>query len=137
MEPADSSAATVGLSQSDYDALEAYLADRQDSAMQRAADAAADAVLEDVRETTSQLATVQNSGSDVSGDSQGDVSSSSSDAQIGTSESPCYVVLSNDQWEVVRGACRIQDTCSVFCVLLLGLLAGTLLWGQFAASLKR
>lgn len=54
----------------------------------------------------------------------GDSGSKSDTAQV--------VTLSADQWEVVSGSLRLQNTIGVFGLVLLGVLVGSVLWGQFA-----
>lgn len=124
-----------GLSSSDLQVLEDFLADRQQTIVQSAADAAADAVLEDVRNAAKDNATVvQDAAALVASSSSASLSSS---VQVGTADQPAYVILTDDQWGLLYGSYRFQNTVQVFGLLLLGVLVGAVLWGQLAANLRR
>lgn len=48
------------------------------------------------------------------------------------SDAAQVVTISTEQWEVVSGSLRLQNTIGVFGLVLLGVLVGAVLWGQFA-----
>lgn len=48
------------------------------------------------------------------------------------SDTAQVVTLSQEQWEVVSGSLRLQNTFGLFGLVLLGVLVGAVLWGHFA-----
>lgn len=50
----------------------------------------------------------------------------------GVSDAPQSVALAPDQWEVVDASLRLQNTCGVLGLVLLGVLVGCVLWSHFA-----
>lgn len=124
-----------GLTSSDLQVLEDFLSDRQQSIVQSAADAAADAVLEDVRNAAKDNAAVVSDAAALVASSAS--ASDTSSVQVGTVDQPAYVTLSDEQWGLVYGSMRFQNTVQVFGLLLLGVLVGAVLWGQLAANLRR